>query len=90
MNHITVLHNNGAAVMGDENLIKHVIEFYEDLFSHTKITRLGGECDRLSEGDREFITNLSLWRKLRRWCLISITINPWVQMDYLLSCIKCF
>lgn len=58
-NHITVLMKDNEEIRGDEDLIKHVTEFYKDLFGPSEVTsvRLDGiECNKLSMEDREFLT----------------------------------
>jgi hypothetical protein len=51
-----VLQNNGEEIMGEPELIKHVTEFYKQLFGPSPITCLrmdGMLCNQLSEEDRQ-------------------------------------
>jgi hypothetical protein len=53
-NHISVLHRNREEIMGDVDLIKHVTEFYKQLFGPSLFTSLrmdGVVCNQLSEED---------------------------------------
>jgi hypothetical protein len=51
-----VLQNNREEIMGGANLIKHVTEFYKQLFGPSPVTSLkmdGVVCNLLSEEDRQ-------------------------------------
>jgi hypothetical protein len=55
-NQISVLHHNGEEIMGNAELIKHVTEFYKQLFGPSPVTSLrmdGVVCNQLSEEDRQ-------------------------------------
>jgi hypothetical protein len=55
-NHISVLHHNGEEIMGETELIKHVIEIYKKIFGPSPVTSLrmdGVFCNELSEEDRQ-------------------------------------
>jgi hypothetical protein len=55
-NHISVLQNNGEEILGETELIKHVTEFYKNLFGPSTVCSLnlnGIDCAQLSEEDRQ-------------------------------------
>jgi hypothetical protein len=55
--------------MGDNDLIKHVTEFYKALFGPSPVTSLrldGIVCDQLSEEDRQSLIRPFRWKKLKQ------------------------
>jgi hypothetical protein len=61
-NHISILTNNGAELLGDEEIIKHVTDYYKELFGQAPITDLrleGIESNQFSEDDRRNLTRSS-------------------------------
>lgn len=57
---ITVLQFNGEVITGDDNLLKHITDFYKELFDPPDICSLsldGLSYNRLSEADRRFLTS---------------------------------
>jgi hypothetical protein len=58
-NYISVLQNNGEEIYGESDLIKHVTDFYKQLFGPSTISTLnlnGIDCKQLTEEDRQELT----------------------------------
>lgn len=59
-NRISVPLKDGVPVTGDEDLLRHLTEFYKELFSPLEISSIkfdGIVCNQLSGADREFLTS---------------------------------
>jgi hypothetical protein len=58
-NYILVLQNNGEEIYGESDLIKHVTDFYKQLFGPSTVSSLnlnGIDCKQLTEEDRHELT----------------------------------
>ena len=57
-NHIAVPLRDGEEIRGDEDLVRHITDFYKDLFGPPEVSSIsleGIECEKLCVEDRHFM-----------------------------------